>query len=568
MLACGALALSVAPSLPVVRAVAGAPGTVGFAAWPLLAGLALVPAVAALLLSRRAPQVAAGLVLGLAALAPGRAVLDVQLIADAALAARPELVVPASLVPLRPGPGLAVLLAGHLLTGLAGVLVLARSARDADRDAPAARTAGDPVGEEVAGRGTPRQGLLLSVLGFGLVASVGLVAPPFHSATGFLPARSAFDGPGWALAGSLLLAVAVPVAGCLLAASADRGRARGGLLGVAAGVVAVSAPALAAGLLGTDLSPAPGPVAVLVAAAGLTLLAGPAGRSLARDPAVPRPDLVLPAAARLHRVAGAVALLAAGLAAVAALAPALRVPPGTAEPVLAQGRLLVPAAFVLAGLGVALLWSPPAAAVVRPALSVAWVVGPLAALVLLDPVLTAGDVPGVRLGAGSWCAAAVIAVAAAAGVCAALAGAVERDDVDLSALAERGADRPVQLCGAAAALLAVPALGLPLARAEGHRLTAIVPGQLSTGVQLSSWGLLAGLVAVVLATAVAPRCRPARAVALLAGAGLLVIVRLAELPLVAARLEGVAPAAGVWFSLAVLVLLACGAGLAVRPAAW
>ncbi|MGH4027132.1 MAG: hypothetical protein ACRDRV_21385, partial [Pseudonocardiaceae bacterium] len=272
------------------------------------------------------------------------------------------------------------------------------------------------------------------------------------------------------------------------------------------------------------------------------------------------------------------ALLAAGLAAAGALAPALRVPAGTVEPVLAQGRLLFPAAFVLAALGAVLLWSASAAAVVRPALSVAWVVGPLAALALLDPVLTAGDVPGVRLGAGSWCAAAVIVVAAAAGVCAALAGGVERDDVDLSALAERGIDRPLQLCGAAAALLAVPALALPLARAEGYQLTAIVPGGLSagvsgtalsgTGAQLSSWGLLAGLAAVVLATTVAPRCRPTRAVALLAGSGLLVIVRLAEFPLVAARIEGAVPAAGTWFSLGVLVSLALGVGLAVRPAAW
>ncbi|HEX2299224.1 MAG TPA: hypothetical protein VHH34_12040, partial [Pseudonocardiaceae bacterium] len=399
--------------------------------------------------------------------------------------------------------------------------------------------------------------------------SVGLVAPPFHSATGFLPARSAFDGPGWTLAGTLVLAVLVPVASCLLAASASRSRARGGLLGIAAGVSAVSGPALAAGLLGADLTPAPGPVAVLVAAAGLALLAGPAGRSLTRDAAVPRPDLVLPAATRLHRLAGSAALLAAGCAAAAALAPALRVPAGTSEPVLAEGRLLVPAAVVLAALGVVLLWSASAAAVVRPALSVAWMVGPLAALTLLDPVLTAGDVPGVQLGAGSWCAAAVIVVAVAAGVCAALAGGVERDDVDLSALAERGIDRPLQLCGVAAALLAVPALALPLARAEGHRLTAIMPDGLSgTGAQLSSWGLLAALVAVVLATAVAPRCRPSRAVALLAGSGLLVIVRLAEFPLVAARLEGAVPAAGLWFSLGVLVVLALGIGLAVRPAVW
>lgn len=513
----------------------------------------------------------AGLMLGLAALAPGRALLDVQLIADAGLAARPELVVATSLAPLHPGPGLALLLAGHLLTALAGVLVLTARAPDADRDGSCAPTAGEGVGEELTGRGTPRQGLLLAALGLGVVASVGLLAPPFHSTTGFLLARWAFDGPGWALAGAMLLAVLVPTVACLLAASTSRGRARGGLLGLAAGVAAVAAPALAAGLFGTDLTPAPGPVAALTAAAGLALLAGPAGHALTRDSSADQPDLILPAAERLYRLAGATALLAGALATAGVLAPALQVPAGTAEPVLNHARLLAPAAVVLVVLGVALLFSARIGAVTRPALSVAWVVGPLAATAILDPVLTASDVPGVRLGLGSWCAAAVLVVAAAAGLCAAVAGGVERDDVDLSALAQRGTDRPLLASGVAAALLAIPAFALPLAQARGHRLMAIAPGASEaqvTGAQLSAWGLLTGLVAVLLATLIAPRCRPIRAVALLAGAGVVVIVRLAELPLVAAPLDGAVLAAGTWFSLGVLVLLVIGIGLALRPSNW
>ncbi len=565
-LSCGALAIATAPLLPVVSTSQGPPPAAGFLAWPLLGALALIPAVAAVGLARSAPAVTAGLMLGLAALAPGRALLDVQLIADAGLAARPELVVATSLAPLHPGPGLALLLAGHLLTALAGVLVLTARAPDADREGSCAPTAGEGVGEELTGRGTPRQGLLLAALGLGVVASVGLLAPPFHSTTGFLLARWAFDGPGWALAGAMLLAVLVPTVACLLAASTSRGRARGGLLGLAAGVAAVAAPALAAGLFGTDLTPAPGPVAALTAAAGLALLAGPAGHALTRDSSADQPDLILPAAERLYRLAGATALLAGALATAGVLAPALQVPAGTAEPVLNHARLLAPAAVVLTVLGVALLFSARVGAVTRPVLSVAWVVGPLAATAILDPVLTASDVPGVRLGLGSWCAAAVLVVAAAAGLCAAVAGGVERDDVDLSALAQRGTDRPLLAAGVGAALLAVPAFALPLAQAQGHQLMAIAPGV--SGTQLSAWGLLTGLVAVLLATLIAPRCRPIRAVALLVGAGAVVIVRLAELPLVAARLDGAVLSVGTWFSLGVLVLLVIGIGLAMRPSTW
>lgn len=551
----GALALAIAAVVPVVSAADGAPARPGFTSAPLLVTLALAPAAIALLSARRAPGLAAGLVLGLAVLAPGRALLDCQLVVDAGLATRPELVIPTSLAPFRPGAGLALMFIGHLLIAIAGLLVLAGRW---GAEPPDGETVGESAGaqdELVA----PRQGLLLLVLGCGVVAAVGLVAAPFTSDTAFLLARSAFDGPTWALAGTLLLAVLIPGAGCLFVAAANRERARGGLLGIAFGTAAVAVPALAAGLFAADLHPAAGPYATVAGAVGLAVLAVPAGRSLTSDASGPERDLVLPGAQRLHRLAGLAALLAGALAAVGALAPALEVPAGAAVPALPVARLLGAAAVVLAVLGVALLLPADRAGASRPALSVAWVVAPLAALAILDPVLTAVDLPGVRFGLGAWAAVGALCLACAAGLLAALAGGVERDDVDLSELAERGADRPVLLGGALAALLAIPAFGLPVADVPGHQMLGIAGGA------RSGWGLLAGLLAVLLATLAAARCRPSRGAALLAGAGLVVIVRLAELPLVAAPLGSARPAIGTWACLGCLLVLVAAIALVMRP---
>jgi hypothetical protein len=557
----GAGALASAPLLPVVGTPQGEPPAAGFLAWPLLAALALVPAVLAAGLLRSAPGMAVGLVLGLAALAPGRMLLDVQLLADAGLAARPELVLPTDLAPLHPGPGLALLLAGHLLTALAGLFLLAarRGVRAEETTRTATRMESVNSGDVLTNRDEARPGLLLMALGLALMAALGLAAPPFRSATGFVLARSAFDAPGWVLAGVALLAVLLLVAACLLATSADRAQARGGLLGLAAGLAAVSGPAAAAGLLGAELGPAPGPATVLAAAAGFVLLAGSAGRGREPGPAAPRRDPVLPGTGRLHRFAGGAALLAGMLAAGGAAAPVLDVPADSAEPALAVARLLAPAALVLVALGLAVLL-PAWAAAARPALSVAWVVGPFAAIAVLDPALTATDIPGVRLGPGAWFAAAALAVAASAGLGAVLAGGAEREDVDLAALAQHGADRPVLLGGLAAALFAVPAFVLPVAWAPGHAFLAVSPVAWP-----GTWAVLAGLAAVMLATVAAAWCRPARAAALLAGAGLVVIVRLAEFPLVASRFDGAVPAMGTWWSLGCLVVLVVAIGLALRP---
>ncbi|MQA13289.1 MAG: hypothetical protein GEV09_03700 [Pseudonocardiaceae bacterium] len=560
LLVAGAFALAVAPLLPVVTAADGAPAGAGFPAWPLLVVLAALPACAALvLMSRGAAPAAAGVIAGVAALAPGRALLDSQLLADAGLAARPELLVPTSLAPLQPGPAVPVLLAGHLLTIVAGILALigARHAERADVAVPA-----DAGSLELipAGGGGTRQGLLVGVLVLGTAAGAGMLVAPFGSDNAYLLGRSALDAPGWTLAGGVLLALMAPTAACLLASAGDNSRAGGGLLGVALGVTAVTAPPVAAGLTMPALRPAWGPVLALLAAVGLIVSAA----VLRHRPDVREParELVLPGADRLHRLAAVAALLAGALALGAAVLPAIAAPAGVSAPAVSAARVLVPAGAMLLALGASLLLLARRAGVLRPALAVSWVAVPLVAGPVLDTVFTAGEIADVGFGPGAWVTAAAVPVAAVAGLLAALAGGVERDDVDLAVLAARGADRPVLVAGLAAAVLAVPAFGLPVATGPDYRATAI-----ATGSGIAAWGLVTGMVAVVLAAVVAARCRPVRSAAMFAGAGFVVTVRLAELPLVASPIAGAGPAPGTWASLACLVVLAVGVAVSVRPAA-
>ncbi len=79
----------------------------GYAAMPLLVVLAVVaPLLAGLAVWRGRPVVAAGVLIGFALLAPGRAIIDLQFAKDALLASRPELMVPSSLAPLSAAAGL------------------------------------------------------------------------------------------------------------------------------------------------------------------------------------------------------------------------------------------------------------------------------------------------------------------------------------------------------------------------------------------------------------------------------------------------------------------------------
>jgi len=577
----GAALLAVAPALPMAAAADGATTAPAFTAGPLLAVLAIGPvALAWVLAGGGRAGYAAGVLAGLAALAPGRAMLDLQLLAAPWRAARPELLVPTSLAPLRAGAGSWALLLGHLLTVVAGVLAVLAVRRAANPGLPAgpppaaagatglsARSAGGVTGPAGASPGTaavagaaPRTGspVLTAALCAGAVAAVGLVLAPFRSADPYLLPRSAIDAPPLTMFGLLLLAGAVVLAGSIAASAADVQAGRGALLGVGLGVAAVAVP-MAAAALAPDLGASWGPWIALAGGAGLL----GASRLVGREARTAGDELSLPALDRLHAVAGALAVAAGLLALVGAVARQVLVPVGSPEPVLYPVRLLVPAGLLLAALGGVLLAGAfstryaRSAALVRPALAVAWAGMALAGTAVLDAALTATQIGGVRAGLGVWAAALALLAAPAAGCAAVIAGGVERDEVDLS---DVRASPVASAVGGLAAVLAVPAFGLPLLTAEGYAQAG-----LWSNFQVASWGLVVALVAVVVASMLAPWSRPSRAAGLLLGAAAVVGLHLAELPLTGGRAgAGATAAAGTWFSLACAVVLLAAAAVAWR----
>jgi hypothetical protein len=267
----------------------------------------------------------------------------------------------------------------------------------------------------------------------------------------------------------------------------------------------------------------------------------------------------LPGQARLQSAAGVLGALAGVAALGGVLTPQLVVPEGMTVPDSYDSRLLLPAGVLVGLLGVASL-SPRLATAVRPALAVGAAAVPLAGAAAFDAVLTAGQVSAdVRAGVGAWLTGLAVLAAAAAACCAGLAGGVERDDVDLTELRPNLA---VAGPAAVAALLAVGAFGFPALRAPDY----VAPGVWSD-FRIASWGLLAGLVAVVGAAVLAPLCRPRRRVALLLGATGVVGVRLLELPLTSGRAEGSSAGPGTWLALGCALALLVAVGLSARHAA-
>src|SRR5207237_5764387 len=149
---------------------------------------------------------------------------------------------------------------------------------------------------------------------------------------------------------------------------------------------------------------------------------------------------------------------------------------------------------------------------------------------------------GVHLGFGGWSAMFAMLFAGLAALSAALTGAAEREDVDLT---ERRTNLAVIIPAAAAVLLAIGAFGLPAVRAPDF----VAPGVWSE-FRLASWGLLLGLVVVIVVAVLAPGSRPAQAASLLLGAAALVGVHLLEFPLTHARAEHSTAGQGTWLSLA------------------
>ncbi len=560
--ALGALLTGLAPLLSLVTPDMPA----AFPAWPVLLLLALIPAVLAGLSRRARPAVAAAVLLGPAVLAPGRLVHDAQLVVDAGLAARPELLLPDTLDPLAPAFGTWVLLAGHLLTLGAGVLALI-AGRGLFDHAGGTSFGGDPfsglsvsdgssddssgAAGTTSAAGARRQGLLALVLCVTAVAAVGLLMGPFTSDDPYLLAKSAVDAPVAVAVGSLLLALAVPAAAAFMAGATDPELVRGGLLGLAAGLAAAVVPPLLAVAVLPRLQLGWGPVLGLAGAVALVALAVPGGRSPDRD----RNDVALPALTKLLRTSGGLSLAAGALAIAAALLPHLEMPSWVDDPSLYPARLLWPGGIVLVLLGAGLL-VPRTAIALRPTLTVAWATLPLAGAAALDTVLTSTQVAGASAGPGAWASGAAMALAVLAAIVAALAGGVERDDVDLT---ERDWRPVVAVPAGISALLGLAAVLLPVLAAPDYTAPGVF-----TEFGTTSWGLIGAGVAVLIAAVLAARSRPARAVALLVGAALVMAVRALEFPLTAGRTEGGTPALGLWFAIAAAVALLITAALAAR----
>ncbi|WP_158881091.1 hypothetical protein [Amycolatopsis anabasis] len=538
-----AVLLTLGALLPVVHG-----GSRGYASGPLLVALALLPMVlaAAFVLTRR-PLVAAGVLAGFGALAPGRIVLDLQFLVDPSLTAHPELYRPVSLAWPGPGPGLWLALAGQAALGVAGLLAARLLARQVDLRGSAA-----PSG--VGGR----RWLAGTVLA-GLVAGVGLVMAPYRSGDAFLPAWNAFEGPLLVLGGCLLLACALPLAGAFAMGSGAGEVAGGCLFGLAGGVAAVAVPNLVSGLAVQSARPSAGPIVALLGAAILVVLAfAPAGPRTVDESG----EANLPGKRGLRVATGLFGMFTAFLAVSGALVPQIVKPDGTTGGAESPARFLLLTAGLLVGvLGLAML-VPSLAARIRPVLSVCWIGVPLAGTAVVDTALASTEVFGTySVGSGMvWTSLAMFAAATTA-CCSVIAGMVERDESeDADADGPRpgpGLLVPLVLGG----LLAVGAFGLPATGAPAYTGASLF-GRFDT----PSWGLLAGLLVVLGAAFLAPRSRPPRAAALLFGAACVAGLRIAEPWLLGSPLVGAHVALGWWFALGSAAALVVAAVLAVsRP---
>ncbi|GLZ30403.1 hypothetical protein Lesp02_25920 [Lentzea sp. NBRC 105346] len=498
-----------------------------FTSWPLLALLAFLPMiVAGTLLARGRPMVAAAVLVAVAAFVPGRLLSDLQIARDTMAVSRPELLAPPSLAAPSPSLGLWLLIAGHLVTLAAGVVAASRPSV--------------PDEQESSNR-------LVLVLLIGAVAAIALLGKPFTSSDPLLLARGAWNLPLLGFAGGLLLAATVPLAAAMAASSADADTRRGGLIGVALGLTAVAAPPLAAGLLVDRLGVAWGPVTALVAAA-LFLFVRPDG-TVAGETDEP----TLPGATRMHAVAGVIGILAGAVTAVGALTPQFTVPAGLTTPENYAAKLVLPAGVAVAILAACLL-ARGIARTVRPAFLVSLAALPLTVAGAIGTVVTGTQrIGAVEPGPGVWFMAGGVALAAVAAVCGAIAGAIEREDAE----PERAQELPLPVLAAAfvAALLGVGAFALPALRAPDF----VAPG-LFTDFRVASWGLLIGLLAVLVAVGLALKSRPVRATALFCGAAVVVGVRLLELPLTGARAADAVAGPGTWLAAATVVALLIAAG--------
>ncbi len=539
----GGLLTSIGSLLPVSSPAASA----GFSSGPLLFVLGVLPvAVAIGFAAFGRPLAAGGALIAAAIFAPGRLAMDLQFVVDAKLAERPELLVPnTTSSTLHAGVGVWLLLAGQLVTLIAGVLMAGQGVeRSDDSDRPASRAP------------------LFVALCVGVLGAVGLLAAPFHSSNPEMLEPDLWSGPLWPLVGGLLLAAAVPLVATVAVTTTDPELTPGWLFGGAASLVALALPPLVAGMAVPGLHDAVGPYLALVAALAMLVLIVFAVRSAERgnveggnSEGVATPEL--PGAARLHLTMAVLGLVSAISALLGSVTDAFVLPAGLAQPTNYAERGLLPTAIIVGLLSLA-MFGRALAPSLRPVLAVALAAVPLAGAEALDAAFGGAGIDGVSLGPAGWFTGLALLAAAVAAICAAFAGGAERDDVDLTSVSTQPSVLVPSVLGV---LLAVGAFGLPILRADGYAEAGIV-----TNFQVTSWGLLVAMITVIIAGLVAPRCRPARAAGLLIGAAAVLLVRVLEFPLTSGRVARPSVGLGTWFALAALVVLLVAAGAAMAVA--
>jgi hypothetical protein len=520
----------------------------GFASGPLLLILAIAPAVFAVgsALFGQAPT-AAGILTGTALLSPGLALVDAQFIRGALDASRPEIMVPTSLAPVTPATGAYLLLAGHLVTALAGVLAAGRAGADPDSDYFAALDA--------TASATGRRRAVGWALAAGAVSVVGLLLPPFRSDNAFIVARDLIASPPLVMYGGLLIAFTVLMGGVAAAANPRPPIARGIAVGLFLALAWLVVPQLAAIAAVDWLHFERGAPLLALLPVGLLAVALFFGGADKAD----RKEITLDTSP-LHVVTGVLGVLTGGAALFGAFGALVVVDAGGDQPESFANRQMLPAAILVILLGAALFtrW----AGAVRPAFVIALGAVAVVGLASLDAAFTGTAansltlgmpvaVTEYRVGAAAWFVVAALVLAGAAAVVAVVAGGAERDDVDLS---RRVFHTRYAVPAGGAALFAIGAFASPMITAPGFT----APG-IWTEFRLTSWGLLIGLVVVVAAAVIAALARPARAAALLLGAAIVVGVHLLEYPMTSDRAADAQVGSGTWLSLACLVALVVAA---------
>ena len=510
-----------------------------YKAAPLLLVIAIAPAVLAIVaITVGQAPVAAGILGGAALLAPGLALVDAQFIQDPLSASRPEIMVPTSLAELTVANGAYLLLGGHALAAVAGLLAIGRAGAGPDSDYYAGldasrSTRGRAVGWAIAA---------------GAVSAVGLLFPPFQSDNAFIVAQDLIASPSLVKFGGLLIVLTVLVGSIATAVNSRPPVARGLAIGMFLGLCWLVLPQLA-GIARVDwLHMEPWPVLALAPVGLLAVVLLVTGERTDE-----KGDVTLDGSPIFAGVLGILTGIAALVGGFGALVVA-----SVDQPASYANRQLIPAGIVIVVLGGILCtkW----AGVTRPAFVVALGAVPLVGLAALDTAFTATTVgsiipgfpvatPDTRVGAAVWFIVAALILTVVAAVVAAVAGG-ERDDDE----GKRTLHTRYGIPAGGAVLFALGAFISPMIQAAGF-----TPAGIFTEFRLASWGLLIALLVVLGAAVLAAFSRPVPAAALLVGAAVVVGVHLLEYPMTSGRVADAHAGSGTWLSLACLVALVVAA---------